>query len=195
MIHCLYTALPTETCTKCSHWTTEIWIVCACVQEEQDRENKCNPLFCYLQPRHKPLYMAQWNEESLTRVPYIFKPLIGIASKVAPPAALPFSCCTAESVSGSGSLEEGCHGGPAGTQEPNWGLRMPPSAATAVLPLAGGRIKTLWLARGRRSSGGCLACTARGGLHCDGLADQAVLSCSLLEPWLEALSCSVWFCL
>lgn len=121
--------------------------------------------FSSRQPRHKrePVAMAAWNEESLTGVPYIFKPLIGIASKVAPPAALPFSCCTATSVSGPGSLEEGCLGGPAGTREPNWGPRTPPSAATAVLPLADGGIKTPWLARGQRSPGGCSACRARGG--------------------------------
>lgn len=51
-------------------------------------------------------------EESLTRAAYIFKALIGIASKVAPPAALPYSCCTATSVSGRVSLEGRCRGGP-----------------------------------------------------------------------------------
>lgn len=40
----------------------------------------------------------------MTRPAYIFKALIGFASKVAPPAALPLSCCTATSVSGRVSL-------------------------------------------------------------------------------------------
>ncbi|KAI3358342.1 hypothetical protein L3Q82_014779 [Scortum barcoo] len=69
--------------------------------------------------------------------------LLGQPITVAPPAALPFSCCTATLVSGPGSLEEACRSGPAGTREPNWGPRTPPSAATAVLPLADGRIKNL----------------------------------------------------
>lgn len=61
--------------------------------------------------KHKSVAMVPSKEESLTRVPYIFKPLIGIASKVAPPAALPFSCCTATLVSGPGSLEEAAAAG------------------------------------------------------------------------------------
>lgn len=143
--------------------------VCMCVSAS-NTENKSDPPFSYRQPRREreAVAMAPWNEESLTRVPYIFKPLIGIASKVAPPAALPFSCCTATLVSGPGSLEEGCRSGPAGTREPNWGPRTAPFAATAVPPLADGRIKTLWLARGQRSPGGCSACRARGELRCDG---------------------------
>lgn len=143
------------------HWNVN----CVCASKSKSGRTNVTLLFSYLQPRHKrkSVAMAVWNEESLTGVPYIFKPLIGIASKVAPPAALPFSCCTATSVSGPGSLEGGCLGGPAGTREPNWGPRTPPSAATAVLPLADGRIKTPWLARGQRSPGGCSACRARGG--------------------------------
>lgn len=138
---------------------------CVCASKSKTGRTNVTLLFSYHQPRHKrkSVAMAVWNEESLTGVPYIFKPLIGIASKVAPPAALPFSCCTATSVSGPGSLEGGCLGGPAGTREPNWGPRTPPSAATAVLPLADGRIKTPWLARGQRSPGGCSVCRARGG--------------------------------
>lgn len=89
-----------------------------------------------LPPEPKLVALVPWNEESLTGVAYIFKPLIGIASKVAPPTALPFSCCTATSVSGPSSPEGRCRGGPAVTREPNWGPRMHPSATTAVLPLA-----------------------------------------------------------
>lgn len=150
--------------------------------KEKDKENKCDPTFSYHQRCHKLklVSMAAWNEESLTRVPYIFKALIGIASKVAPPAALPFSCCTATSVSGPGSLEGLCRSGPAATREPNWSPRMPPSVVTAVLLLADARIKTPWLSRGQRSPGGCSACRARGRQ-----ADQAVLSCSLRELWLK----------
>lgn len=78
------------------------------------RTNVTLPLFflnwlpCH---KHKSVAMVPSKEESLTRVPYIFKPLIGIASKVAPPAALPFSCCTATLVSGPGSLEEAAAAG------------------------------------------------------------------------------------
>lgn len=148
--------------------------------------------FSHRQPRHKAksVAMALWDGESLTGVSYIFKPLIGIASKVAPPAALPFSCCTATSVSGPSSPEY-CRGGPAGTQEPNWGPGTPPSAATAVLPLADGRIKTPWLATGQRSPGGCSACRARGGLWLwrRGGSGSAVLQ----SVWTltGALGCSV----
>lgn len=174
----------------------ELW-VCMCVSKL--KKEGTNVTLLFLTANHATslllVTMALWNEESLTRVPYIFKPLIGIASKVALPAALPFSCCTATSVSGPGSLEEGCYAGPAGTWEPNWGLRMHPSAATAVLPLADGRIKTLWLARGQRSPGGCSACRARGGLRCDGrLIRQpcpAVFMNSDWSPQLLSLSLSL----
>lgn len=133
-------------------------------------ESEHDPPISYWQLRRKQelVAMVLWNEESLTRVAYIFKPLIGIASKVAPPTALPFSCCTATSVSGPSSLEECFCGGPAVTLEPNWGLRMHPSAATAVLLLADGRIRTPQLARGQGSPGGCSTCRARGRLCCDG---------------------------
>lgn len=49
------------------------------------------------------------------------------------------------------SLEEGFHGGPAASWEPNWGLRRAPCAATAVLPLADCWIKTPWRAGGQGS--------------------------------------------
>lgn len=85
--------------------------------------------------------------------------------------------------------------GPAGTREPNWGPRTLPSAATAVLPLADGGIKTPWLARGQRSSGGCSACRARGGLRCDGRRIRqccpAVCMNSDWSPQLLSLSLSL----
>lgn len=142
---------------------------CACVQRARQGE-EMGPSTFYWQPchKHESVAVVLWNEESLTRVAYIFKPHIGIASKVVPPNALPFSCCTATSVSGPSSLEERYCDGPAVTPEPNWGPRMPPSAATAVLPLADDRIKTPWLARGQGSPDCCSVCRARGRLCCDG---------------------------
>lgn len=54
------------------------------------------------------------------------------------------------------------------SREPNWGPRMPPSDATAVLPLADARFKSPRLARGQGSPGGCSASEARGRVCCDG---------------------------
>lgn len=89
---------------------------------------------------------------------YIFKALIGFASKVAPPAALPLSCCTATSVSGRVSLGGGAVvAGPAASPQPNWGPRTPPSAAAAAPLLADGRFKSPGPARGQRWAGGCAA--------------------------------------
>lgn len=61
-------------------------------------------------------YGISKKRESLTSVAFILKALIGIASKVAPPAALPLSCCTPTSVSPLLSLEGGA--GEAG--QPGW---------------------------------------------------------------------------
>lgn len=100
---------------------------------------------------------------------YIFKALIGFASKVAPPAALPLSCCTATSVSGRVSL-----GGAL-----SWRARLRLRSligARGRLPLLL-QLRRCWLTGGSRAPdqpgvrGGLVAARpprARGPVCCDG---------------------------
>lgn len=71
-------------------------------------------------PARTSCHGAAKMRESLTRSLCILSALIGIASKVAPLATLPLSCCSATSVSAR-SLE----GGPPHASTSNWGPRTP----------------------------------------------------------------------